>query len=167
MMQTGATQGAQDRRGRLLAQVAGFTFYLLAAQALLTAGVGLNVYFAGGASSDLLLPAASALLAGCYAVIGYFLRRYRMWARNFAFAFAAVSLFAFPVGTALGAFVILCIDRANRANVFMQKPRQPAPEPILAFEEPAAVLRFEPETVAVEEAAVLPFEPELAVHQVG
>ena len=57
------------------------------------------------------------LLAGCYAVVGFFLRRRRVWARNFAFAFAAVSLFAFPVGTALGAFVVLCIDRANRAGV--------------------------------------------------
>jgi hypothetical protein len=145
MTQTGAVEGRQERRGRVLARIAGFIFYLLAVQAVLTAGVGLNVYFAGGASSDLLLPVASAVLAGCYVLVGYFLRRYRVWARNFAFAFSAVSLFAFPVGTALGALVVLCIDQANRANVFLQRVPSPAPAPALAAEEEAAVLRFEPE----------------------
>lgn len=150
-MQTGAVEERQERRGRLLARIAGFIFYLLAVQALLTAGVGLNVYFAGGSSSDLLLPVASAVLAGCYALVGYFLRRYRVWARNFAFAFAAVSLFAFPIGTALGALVVLCIDQANRANVFSQRAPSPVPAPAptvavaVAVEEEAAVLRFEPE----------------------
>lgn len=164
MTETGATQGTQGRRGRLLAQVAGFTFYLLAVQALLTTGVGLSVYFAGGSSSDLLLPAASAFLAGCYVVVGYFLRRYHVWARNFAFAFAAVSLFAFPVGTALGAFVILCIDQANRANVFQKAPGRVL---ILAMEEEPSALRQEPKLAIPEEAAVLRFEPELAANQVG
>ena len=144
MMETGVTQETRVRKGRLLVQVAGLTFYLLAVQALLTAGVGLNVYFAGGSSSDLMLPAASVLLAACYVVIGYFLRRYRVWARNFAFAFAAVGLFAFPVGTALGALVVLCIDQANRASVFQKAP-SPAPVLPILGEEEAAVLRFEPE----------------------
>ncbi len=148
MTETGVVQATRVRRGRLLVQVAGFTFYLLAVQALLTAGVGLNVYFGGGSSLDLMLPAASALLAACYVVIGYFLRRYRVWARNFAFAFAAVSLFAFPVGTALGALVVLCIDQANRAGVFLQKAPSPAPALPIAVEEEAAVLRFEPELAA-------------------
>lgn len=136
------------RRGRLLLQIAGFIFYLMAVQALMTAGVGLNVYFAGGSSADLLLPAASVLLAGCYVVVGFFLRRCRVWARNFAFAFAAVSLFAFPVGTVLGALVLLFIDGANRARVF---PGRIQPAPPVAIEEEAPVLRFEPD-LATEHA---------------
>jgi hypothetical protein len=148
MTETGVTPGTPVRRGRLFVRVAGFTFYLLAVQALLTAGVGLNVFFAGGSSSDLLLPAASALLAACYVAVGYFLRRYRVWARNFAFAFAAVSLFAFPIGTVLGALVVLCIDQANRANVFLPSAPRPAPALPVAAEEEAAIIQFEPELAA-------------------
>jgi hypothetical protein len=138
-------RSAQARRGSPLLRVAGFIFYLLAVQALMTAGVGLNVYFAGGSSTDLLLPAISALLAGCYVAVGFFLRRQRIWARNFAFAFAAVSLFAYPVGTALGALVILCIDRANRARVFGPPRAVPAPVVPAAVEETVPVRGFEPD----------------------
>ena len=134
---------------RRLVQAAGLIFYLLAVQALLTAGVGLSVYFNGGSSSDLLLPATSALMAASYAGIGYFLRRYRVWARNFAFAFAAVSLFVFPIGTALGVLVLACIDRANRGRVFLQQPL-PVPRPFVApeIEEDAPLHSFEPELTA-------------------
>ena len=147
MRDAGRVPEAGVRWGRLLLQIAGFIFYLLSVQAMLTAGVGLEVYFAGGAPTDLLLPAASGLLAVCYFAVGYFLRRYRIGARNFAFAFAAVSLFAFPIGTILGGLIMLCIDRANRARVFgaQQAVRQPAPLPSAAFEEEAPLLRFEPE----------------------
>ena len=145
MTEMGEICGARVRRGRLLVQVAGLVFYLLAVQALLTAGVGLDVYFSGGSSSDLLLPAASVLMAGAYAVVGYLLRRYRVWARNFAFAFGAVSMFAFPVGTILGGLVVLCIGLANRAHVFARSAPRPLPAPPVAIEEEALVLRFEQE----------------------
>jgi len=144
MMDAPMVLGAQARRGGLLLRVAGFIFDLLAVQAVMTAWVGLKGYFASGSSKDLLLPAASALLAGCYSTVGFFLRRRRIWARNFAFAFATVSLFAFPVGTALGALILLCIDRANRAGVF--GPRRAAPARVAPAEADAApVLGFEPE----------------------
>jgi hypothetical protein len=135
---------AEARRGGILLRVAGLIFYLLAVQALMTAGVGLQVFLAGGFATDLLLPGASGLLAVCYVAVGFFLRRRRVWARNFAFAFASVSLFAYPVGTVLGAIVLVCIHRANRARVF--GPRRTgtvAPVPVVV--EMAPVLRFEPE----------------------
>jgi hypothetical protein len=129
-------------------QVTGLVFYLLAMQALITAGVGVDVYLSGGAAQDLVLPLTSVLLAVCYTGVGYFLRRYRIWARNFAFAFAAVSLFAFPVGTVLGAVIVLCIDRANRAGVFPSRRSAPVTTVRIPVEEEAPLLRFEPELAA-------------------
>jgi hypothetical protein len=147
MIQTSAIPEREARRGRLLARIAGFVFYLFAVQALLTAAVGLQVFFGGGSVSDLLLPGASFLLAGCYAGVGYFLRRYRVWARNFAFAFSAVIVFAFPVGTALGALVVLCIERANRSGAFGTRPIAAAPAAPLAppvpDEQPVASFEME------------------------
>ncbi len=133
--------------GKRLARVAGLIFYLLSAQALLTAGVGLSVYFAGGSAADLVLPATSLFLASSYAVVGYFLRRYRVMARNFAFAFAAVSLFAFfPAGTILGVAIALCIHQANRERVFFDpKPVSVAAPSIARVPESAPLLVFEPE----------------------
>jgi len=153
MLEKVVGRASRVRNAARLVQAAGLIFYLLAVQALVTAGVGLHVYFSGGSSPDLLLPATSAVLAGCYAVVGYFLRRYRLWARNFAFAFAAVSLFAFPVGTVLGVLVVLCIDRANRGQVFPTR-RRAAPASFAAAE-------------IQEEAVLLRFEPELAAENVG
>ena len=150
MTLTQADRAREFRNARRLVQAAGLIFYLLAVQGLAAAGVGAHVYFSGGSVQDLLLPATGGILAVCYAIVGFYLRRYRLWARNFAFAFAAVSLFFFPVGTVLGALIVLCIDRANRARVFPSRrvaPRPAAPE--LAFEEESApVLRFEPELSA-------------------
>ncbi|MFY9551799.1 MAG: hypothetical protein WAU32_11650 [Thermoanaerobaculia bacterium] len=140
------------QQARRLVQVAGLIFYVLAAQGLLAAGVGAHVYFQGGSVQDLLLPATGALLAACYAVVGFYLRRYRLWARNFAFAFAAISLFFFPVGTVLGASIVLCIDRANRAKVFPQRLHAaPAAALAAAAEENAPLLHFDPLVVPSEQ----------------
>ncbi len=140
MTQTQSGRAREIRSARRLVQAAGLIFYLLAIFALATAGVGAHVYFSGGNLRDLVLPATGGLLALCYAVVGYYLRRYRLWARNFSFAFSAISLFVFPVGTALGALIVFCIERANRAGAF------PRPRPLAAAaEETAPLLRFEPE----------------------
>ena len=128
------------RLARNLVQAAGLVFYLLAAQALMTGLVGVSVFVSTRSGPDLLLPGASFLLAGCYGVVGYQLRRHRLWARNFAFAFAGVSLFAFPVGTGLGLLIVGFVASANRARVFPAL-RRPAPS-----ESP--LLRFEPELAA-------------------
>jgi len=140
---------ARRRKGRRYVQIAGLIFYGLAAQGLLTAGVGWYLFFDTESGADLLLPATGIILAVCYAFVGYQLRRHRLWARNFGFAFAGISLFAFPVGTVLGAVIALCLDRGNRAGVF---PRQRRPVPAV----PA---------VAAPEASVpaLPFEPGLTL----
>jgi hypothetical protein len=124
---------------RRLMHAVGFVFYLLAVQALLTAAVGVSVFWSARSASDLVLPAISLVLAGTYAAVGYHLRRCRLWARNFAFAFAAIALLAFPFGTGIGLFVIATVAYANRAGVF-PKLRRPAPD-----ESP--LLRFEPELV--------------------
>lgn len=124
-----------------LARVAGFVFYLLSVQALVTAAVGLSVFLASRHGSDLLLPAVSVLLACSYAAVGYHLRRCRLWARNFAFAFAGISLFAFPVGTGLGLVIVACVASANRARVFPALRRRRA-------EDESPLLRFEPELAA-------------------
>src|SRR5262245_36539743 len=124
---------------RRLVQAVGFVFYLLAVQALLTAAVGISVFWSGRIASDLILPTASALLAAAYAAVGYHLRRHYLWARNFAFAFAAVSLFAFPVGTGLGLVIVGCLVNASRAGVF------PSMRQVAADEDP--LLRLEPELV--------------------
>jgi hypothetical protein len=129
------------RSARRLVQAAGFIFYLLAVQALVTAGVGVQVFLSSRGAPDLLLPAASFLLACSYALVGYHLRRYRLWARNFAFTFAAVSLFAFPIGTGLGLVIVGCVASANLARVFPSLRRQPA-------EGESPLLHFEPELVA-------------------
>ncbi len=129
-----------------LVQAAGFVFYLLAVQAVVTAGVGVYVYVSEGNGGDLLLPAISLLLAASYAAVGYFVRRHRLWARNFAFAFAAIGLLAFPLGTGLGFFVAVCLAEASRSRVFP------------ALRRPAA---------AQEESPILRFEPELAAGQAG
>jgi hypothetical protein len=138
---------------RTLIQVAGLVFYLLAVQAMITAGVGVFAYFsAGGTRTDLLLLATAMLQAACYVVVGHSLRRYRLWARNFGFVFAVISLFALPVGTVLGTLILVSIDRANRAGVFPRQRRAPAPTT--------------PEE-APEEAPLLVFEPELAAERAG
>lgn len=142
MTVTQAGRPSNGRTARRVVQVAGFVFYLLAAQALVTAGVGAHVFYSGGSASDLLLPALSAVLAAGYAVVGYNLRRYRLWARNFAFAYAGISLFAFPIGTGLGLLVVVGLAAANRAGVFPSLRRRPAK----AGEE-FPLLRFEPELV--------------------
>lgn len=129
-----------------MVQIAGFAFYLLSVQALATAGVGIHVFLTGGSASDLLLPCLSGLLACCYALVGFHLRRYRLWARNFAFAFAGISLFAFPIGTGFGLVIAGLIAGANRARVFPQLRRGPAAA--LETEEEWPLLRFEPELVA-------------------
>jgi hypothetical protein len=143
MTMTPSGRAREMRNGRRLVQAAGLIFYLLAIQGLATAGVGADVYFTGGSLRDLVLPATGGILAICYAVVGFHLRRYRVWARNFSFAFSGISLFVFPVGTALGALILFCLERANRAGVF---PRLRPPEALsVAAEEAAPVLRFEPE----------------------
>ena len=141
-----AGRPSNDRMARRLVQVAGFVFYLLSVQALVTAGVGVHVFLSGGSAQDLLLPSMSGILACCYALAGFHLRRYRLWARNFAFAFAGISLFAFPIGTGLGLVIVGCVAGANRARVFPQLRRRPA-----APEEEWPLLRFEPE-LAPEQA---------------
>ena len=118
MTLTRAGRASEVRNARRLVQAAGLIFYLLAVQGLFAAGVGVYVFFQGGTPADLLLPATGGVLAICYAVVGFHLRRYRLWARNFAFAFAAIGLFFFPIGTVLGAGMFFCIDRANRAGLF-------------------------------------------------
>ncbi len=143
MTVTQAGRTSNGRAGRRLVQVAGFIFYLLAVQALVTAAVGAHVYFTVGRRSDLLLPVLSSILASGYAVVGYNLRRYRLWARNFAFAYAAISLFAFPVGTGLGLLIVGCVAGANRFGVFPALRRRPV-KPVEEF----PLLRFEPELVA-------------------
>jgi hypothetical protein len=127
---------------RRLVQTAGLVFYLLAVQGIFTAGVGVYVYLQGGNADDLVLPASGGVLALCYAFVGYNLRRYRLWARNFAFVLAAIGLFFFPVGTVLGAGLVVCLERANRAGLFPSPvPPQASPE----AEEAAPLLRFEPD----------------------
>jgi len=137
---------SNHRMARRLVQVAGFVFYLLSVQALVTAGVGVHVFLSGGSAQDLLLPSMSGILACCYALVGLHLRRYRLWARNFAFAFAGISLFAFPIGTGLGLVIVGCLAGASRARVFPRLRRRPA-----ASEEEWPLLRFEPE-LAPEQA---------------
>ncbi len=144
---------ALQRKGRRFVQAAGLIFYGLAAQGLLTAGVGVYLFFDGESGGDLLLPATGAVLAVCYAFVGYQLRRHRLWARNFGFAFAGISLFAFPVGTILGAVIALCLDRGNRAGIF---PRQRRPVPavaVAAAEDSTPPLGFEPVVALPNEQA--------------
>ena len=131
------------RLARRMVQFAGFLFYLLAAQALVTAAVGLQIYLAEGSSRDLQLPCISFILACAYAHVGFHLRRYRLWTRNFAFAFAGISLFAVPVGTGLGLVIIGLVAAGSRARVFPQLLPGPA-----AAEEEWPLLRFEPEFVS-------------------
>ncbi len=143
--------GAPGTRGaRRLVQLAGFVFYLLAVQGLFTAGVGAHVYLKGGSAHDLWLPVMGGALAICYVLVGFYLRRYRTSARNFAFAFAAVGLFFFPIGTLLGALIVVCIDRANRAGVFPPRTIQPSAPAAATFdvEDALPVLRFEPDLTA-------------------
>ena len=143
MTVTKAGRPGEVRNARRFVQAGGLIFYVLALQGLMAFGVGLQVFFTGGSAHDLVLPATGAILAVCYAVVGYFLRRYRLWARNFAFAFAAISLFAFPVGTVLGSLIVLCIDRANRAGIFPARPR-----PAVREAEPETpLIRFDPAPV--------------------
>jgi hypothetical protein len=140
MTVTRVKRDATHVAGRLM-QAVGFVFYLLAVQALMTAAVGISVFWSDRSASDLVLPGISLVLMGTYAAVGYHLRRLRLWARNFAFAFGAISLLAFPFGTGLGIFVMAAVGYASRVGVF-PKLRRPAPED-------AMVLRFES------------FEPEL------
>ena len=131
------------RMARRMVQFAGFGFYLLAVQALVTAAIGLQIYLAEGSSRDLQLPCISGILAFSYAHVGFHLRRYRLWARNFGFAFAGISLFAVPVGTGLGLLIIGLVAGANRARIFPEPlPRPAAPE------QEWPLLRFEPELVS-------------------
>ena len=139
MNETRAAEVRSARWGRTLVHVAGFVFYLLAVQAMLTGAVGLGVFAASHKTADLALPAVSFLLAGSYALVGYHLRRQRLWARNFAFAFAAFSLFAFPFGTGIGLFIVVCVAGGNRAGVFPRLRRVPPEE--------YPLIRFEPELV--------------------
>ena len=85
-----------------------------------------------------------------YAIIGYFLRRYWIWARNFAFVFSAIGVVFFPIGTVLGSVIVLCIDRANRAGLFPPPAhvRAQAEKKAAEAEESAPILRLEPDLSA-------------------
>ena len=107
-----------SRLARRMVQAAGLVFYLLGVQALMTAGVGASVFLSSRSGPDLVLPVASFVLACAYVLVGYHLRRHRLWARNFAFAFAGITLFAFPLGTGLGLLIVGCLASANRARLF-------------------------------------------------
>jgi hypothetical protein len=157
MTQTQSGRAREIRSARRLVQAAGLIFYLLAIQGLATAGVGADGYLSGGSLRDLVLPATGGVLAACYAFVGFHLRRYRLWARNFSFAFAAISLFVFPVGTALGALIVFSIERANRAGVF------PRLRPPVRAEVPAEAAGAAEVAEAAQEAAPrLRFEPDLS-----
>jgi hypothetical protein len=145
MTLTRSGRASDVRNARRLVQAAGLLFYLLSIQGLFTAGVGAYVFLAGGSASDLVLPATGAALAFSYLAVGYFLRRYFVWARNFAFVFSAIGVFFFPVGTVLGSVIMLAIDRANRAGLFPKRPSLPEPE---EAEESAPLLRLEPDLTA-------------------
>ncbi len=164
MKQTRWIRESEARKGRILARIAGLGFYLFAAQALLTAGVGLEVYFGGGSAADLLLPAASVLLAGCYACVGFYLRRYRVWARNFALAFSAAIVFAFPYGTAIGALVVLSLALANRADAFGTRPVAAEAAPLAAEPTPFVAV---PALVVADETPLPSFELEFASEHAG
>jgi hypothetical protein len=143
MTLTRACRASDVRSARRLLQTAGLIFYALSIQGLVTAGVGVHVYFQGGGGArDLILPATGALLALSYAVVGYFLRHYIAWARNFAFVFSVIALFFFPIGTVLGSVIVLAIDRANRAGLF---PARPAVPQAAEEEESVSLLRLEPD----------------------
>ena len=142
MTLTRAGRASDVRSARRLVQMAGLIFYVLSVQAIGAAGVGAYVYLQGGDSRDLLLPIAGAVLAMTYAIVGYFLRRYFVWARNFAFVFSAIGVFFFPVGTVIGALIMLSIDRANRAGLF---PKRGAMPEQAEAEELGALLRLEPD----------------------
>ena len=139
MNETGAREARTARWGRMLVHVAGFVFYLLAVQAVMTGTVGVGVFAASHKTADIALPAVSFLLAGSYALVGYHLRRQRLWARNFAFAFAAFSLLAFPIGTGVGLLIVVCVSSGNRAGVFPRLRRVSSEE--------YPLIRFEPELV--------------------
>ena len=139
MRLTGPGELGTSRWGQTLVHVAGFVFYLLAVQAVMTGAVGVSVLAAHRKAVDLALPAISFVLAVSYALVGYHLRRQRLWARNFAFAFAAFSLFAFPVGTGLGLLIAACVAGGNRAGVFPRLRRSARDE--------SPLIRFEPELV--------------------
>jgi hypothetical protein len=145
MTLTRAGRASNVRGARRLIQAAGLIFYLLSIQGLFTAGVGAYVFLQGGSPSDLILPATGAALAFSYLVVGYFLRRHFVWARNFAFVFSAIGVFFFPIGTILGSVVMLAIDRANRADLF---PARPGPREAQAEEETASLLGLEPDLTA-------------------
>ena len=135
----GAKELRTARSGAMLVRVAGFVFYLLAVQAMLTAAVGAAVFLSSHSSRDLALPGVSFVLACAYVLVGYHLRRRRLWARNFALAFATFSLVAFPVGTGVGLFIVACVAGANRAGAFPGMRRATAEE--------YPLIRFEPELV--------------------
>jgi hypothetical protein len=141
----GARELRTARWGRRLVQASGFIFYLLTVQALLTAAVGAGVFLTSRSAADLALPAVSAILACAYGLVGYHLRRQRLWARNFAFAFSTFSLFAYPVGTGVGLLIAACVAGANRAGAF------------------PGMRRAEPE----EQYPLISFEPELVPEQAG
>ncbi len=143
MTVTRVRRPSEARFARRLIQAVGFLFYLLAVQALLTAAVGISVFWSGRVASDLILPGISFVLAAAYSVVGYHLRRHRLWARNFAFAFAGIGSLAFPVGTGVGLLIMGCLASASRARVFPSLRRPGAEE--------SPLLRFEPE-LAVEQA---------------
>jgi hypothetical protein len=142
MMATRVDRESEVENAKRLVQTAGLVFYLLAIQGLFTAGVGFHVFLQGGNAADLLLPATGGALAVCYGVVGYHLRRYRLWARNFAFAVGVIGLFFFPVGTVLGAGLVVCIERANRVRLF---PTPRAPQAAPEADESASLLRLEPD----------------------
>ncbi len=145
MTLTRTGRASNVRGARRLIQAAGLIFYILSIQGLFTAGVGAYVYFQGGSASDLILPATGAALAFSYAVVGYFLRRYFVWARNFAFVFSAIGVFFFPIGTILGSVIMLAIDRASRAGLF---PARPGLAEAKEAEESASILGLEPDLTA-------------------
>ena len=143
MTLTRAGRASDVRSARRLLQAVGLIFYILSVQGMFTAGVGIYVFFQGGGSGrDLILPATGAALALSYAFVGYFLRRYFVWARNFTCVFSVIAVFFFPIGTVLGSVMMLSVDRANRAGLFPARPALPDPD---EAEETAPILRFEPD----------------------
>ena len=62
------------------------------------------------------------------------IERQRPWAKLLGYTQGALSLFNFPIGTVIGAAVLIYLNRASKAGLFARGPAQPETKP---FSNPA------------------------------
>src|SRR5258708_39782250 len=111
----------QDPGERALNRAA-MIFNVLGVLAGISFTLGLVLRFAGGAAYGVFFFVWTAGFAGLSLLTAHGMDEQRMWAKRLGYVLGFLSLLNIPIGTVIGIAIIIYIQRASRAGLFVRKP---------------------------------------------